>query len=277
MGMWRLVTAALAVTLTLGINAPVAAQQDQTLADIRQELTVLYVQLQRLKRELSTTGGVTAQPVANSVRERVNLMEDELARLAAKTEKLEKHINSIVKDGTTRLGDLEYRLVELEGGDVSKLGENTTLGGPIADANLTAPAPDQTAATPELAIGEQADFDRAKAALEAGENVRATQLFTAFSDTYPDGPLASDAQFYRGEALLAQGDTANAARAYLESFSGAPNGERAPDALYRLGVTLGELGQTTEACVSLGEVAVRFPDTAAVAKAQTAIQDLNCP
>ena len=30
------------------------AQQDQTLADIRQELTVLYVEIQRLNRELST-------------------------------------------------------------------------------------------------------------------------------------------------------------------------------------------------------------------------------
>ena len=37
---------------------PVAAQDAETLADIRQELTVLYVELQKLKRELSTTGGV---------------------------------------------------------------------------------------------------------------------------------------------------------------------------------------------------------------------------
>jgi tol-pal system protein YbgF len=276
--MRRLVTAALAVALAMSINGPAAAQQkDETLADIRQELSVLYVELQRLKRELSTTGGVTAQPVANSVRERVNLMEDELARLAAKTEKLEKHINSIVKDGTNRLGDLEYRLVELEGGDVSKLGENTTLGGALDNADLTAPAPDQTVPGPELAVDEQADFDRATAALDAGDNAKAAQLFTSFSETYPDGPLSSDAQFFRGEALLAQGDTANAARAYLESFSGAPDGERAPDALYKLGLTLGELGQVNEACVSLGEVAVRFPDSAAVAKAQTALQDLNCP
>ena len=35
---------------------PVAAQDAETLADIRQELTVLYVELQKLKRELSTNG-----------------------------------------------------------------------------------------------------------------------------------------------------------------------------------------------------------------------------
>jgi hypothetical protein len=36
-----------------------AAQDDQTLADVRQELTVLNVEIQKLRRELSTTG--TAQ------------------------------------------------------------------------------------------------------------------------------------------------------------------------------------------------------------------------
>ena len=42
----------------LFLGAPAVAQdRAQTLADIRQELTVLYVEMQRLKRELSTTGG----------------------------------------------------------------------------------------------------------------------------------------------------------------------------------------------------------------------------
>mgnify|MGYP000635975959 CR=1 FL=1 len=40
---------------------PVAAQaQDaQTLADVRQELTILNVEVQKLRRELSTTGGTS--------------------------------------------------------------------------------------------------------------------------------------------------------------------------------------------------------------------------
>ena len=36
-----------------------AQNRDETLADIRQEMSVLYVELQKLKRELSTTGGVS--------------------------------------------------------------------------------------------------------------------------------------------------------------------------------------------------------------------------
>lgn len=42
--------------LAAPVTGVLAQEQDQTLADIRQELSVLYVDLQRLKRELSTTG-----------------------------------------------------------------------------------------------------------------------------------------------------------------------------------------------------------------------------
>ena len=58
---------ALALALACLIGAlsvqarPVAAQSDQTLADIRQELSVLYVEIQKLKRELSTTGTPSVQ------------------------------------------------------------------------------------------------------------------------------------------------------------------------------------------------------------------------
>ncbi len=37
--------------------------QSQTLADIRQELTVLNVEVQKLRREMSTTGGASASGI----------------------------------------------------------------------------------------------------------------------------------------------------------------------------------------------------------------------
>ncbi len=268
------------LVLSLGLSlfaAPALAQsRDETLADIRQELSVLFVEIQRLRRELSTTGSANVNLTAAAGLERLDQIEAELSRLTAQTEELENHINRIVKDGTNRIGDLEFRLVELEGGDVSKLGETTTLGGDLDE--ITPAAPSVPASDgPEMAIGEQADFDRAVAALDAGENLKSSELFAAFVETYPDGPLAAEAQYFRGQALLNLGDTANAARAFLKSFSGAPEGARAPESLYQLGVTLGMLGQTNEACVSLGQVGVRFPNSPVVGQAATAMQDLNCP
>ena len=53
----RAILAAFLILLGPVLAGPAAAQSRQeTLADIRQQLTVLYVAVQQLKRELSTTG-----------------------------------------------------------------------------------------------------------------------------------------------------------------------------------------------------------------------------
>ena len=55
---------------------PVAAQdRDQTLADIRQDLTVLFVEVQKLKRELSTTSGPGVNLSGTNIPNRVDLLE----------------------------------------------------------------------------------------------------------------------------------------------------------------------------------------------------------
>ncbi len=257
--------------------AAVLAQDDQTLADVRQELNILFVEVQKLRRELSTTGGVSTSTGGSSVLDRVGAMESELQRLTSKTEELENRINRIVDDGTRRIGDLEFRLVELEGGDVGKLGQTTTLGGEgqaSVSAPLTAPATPTDEAS--LAVGEEADFKRAQEALASGDFRAAADLFATFNQTYPGGPLAAEAELRRGDALQGLGDSKEAARAFLTAFSTAPEGPMAPQALFELGRALGQLGQTQEACVTLSEVGVRFPATPAVAEAENQRLALGC-
>jgi tol-pal system protein YbgF len=270
----------LTATLVLGLMlSPVTlvAQDSQTLADVRQELTILYTEVQKLRRELSTSGTGGVNTGGNSVLERVGTMESELQRLTSKIEELENRINRIVADGTARIGDLEFRLVELEGGDISTLGQTTTLGGEgqtATAAPLTAPStPTQSAS---LAVGEEADFKRAQEALASGDFRAAADFFETFNQTYPGGPLAAEADLRRGESLDKLGDTREAARAYLASFSTDPQGPMAPQALFELGRALGALGQTQEACVTLGEVAIRFPDSPVVAKAQDQRTNIGC-
>ncbi|MEP2783792.1 MAG: tol-pal system protein YbgF [Pseudoruegeria sp.] len=252
-----------------------AQDRSQTLADIRQELSVVYVEVQKLKRELSTTGAPGGNLGGNSPLERLDAIEAELQRLTSSSEDLEFRLNRVVTDGTNRIGDLEFRLVELEGGDISQLGETSTLGG---DAGVAAPA----APTPlpgegaELAIGEQTDFDAAQTAFEEGDLRGAADRYQAFTQTYPGSPLSAEAHFKRGESHEGLGEISAAARAYLESFSGTPDGPRAPEALYKLGVSLGGLGQTSEACVTLGEVGARFPSAPIAQNAQVTMRSLGC-
>jgi len=275
-------TRLLAFLLCLALPVPALAQdRDETLADIRQELTVLFVEMQRLKRELSTTGGAGANLQATSIPDRVDALEAEVQRLTSKTEELENRINRVVEDGTNRIGDLEFRLVELEGGDISTLGETTTLGNfdeGVSAAVIERAAPaDEGGEGVELAMGEQADFDRAMEAFEAADYRTAIDRFQTFSDTYLGGPLTGEAHFMRGQALDALGMTASAARAYLASYSGDPSGARAPESLLYLGLSLDALGQISEGCVTLGEVTTRFPESSASIEAQTARAELGCP
>ncbi len=254
-----------------------AAAQDraQTLADLRAELSVLSGAVTGLKQELVATGASQPGAGGGSALERMDAMEAALAQLTAKTEALEFRINQIVADGTRRISDMEFRITELEGGDVSALPETPTLGGG-AGAPAAAAAP-VGSDVPELAVGEQADFDRAKGVLGQGDFQAAADLFKAFTETYPGGPLSADALLLRGDALTQLGKTADAARSYLESFSGTPNGPRAGEALLKLGESLGRLGQVPEACVTLTEVGVRFPGSAEMTQAQAAMQGLGCP
>lgn len=270
----RLISLAIGVFLAA---APVGAQTAETLADIRQDMSVLFVEIQRLKRELSTTGASTLALPSGAL-DRINAIESELQRLTAKTEELEFRVSSVAEDGTQRLGDLEFRLCELEEGcDIGSLGKSPTLGG---EATATAPAAPQsvpqTGGT-ELAVGEETDFRRAGEALAQGDFQSAADQFAAFREAYPGGPLEAQALVAEGRALEGLGNVRDAARRYLDAYAGYPDDAAGPEALWRLGAALGDLGNVAEACVTLAEVAGRYPGSAdAIAQADTVKARFDC-
>lgn len=272
-----------ATALALALALPVQAQDAATLADIKQDITVLKVELQKLNRELSTTGAAVAPP-SGSTLDRLAAIEAELQRVTAKVERLEFRIGQVVSDGSNRIGDLEFRLCELEEGcDIGALGDEPLLGGEAgAEAPVATPAPAPVTEAPsgapasQLAVGEEADFKAAQEALALGDNAGAAELFRRFRETYPGGPMQAAALVGEGRALETQGDTREAARRYLSAYSDFPEADAAPEALWRLGTALGALGSVSEACVTLGEVAGRYPGSDYVARAQTSMSELGC-
>lgn len=275
------------------LASPVAAQDSQTLADIRQELTFVFVEMQKLKRELSTTGGANVNLAGTNALTRLDAMEAELQRLTAATERLTNRVDSVVADGTNRIGDLEFRLCELEAScDIASLGDTPTLGGgalpaPTASASVPAPAPSAGTGTDvagglaaldgmELAFAEKDDFERAKAQYDDGDFEGAAERFQRFTETYQGGPLTGLAHLMRGESLSKLGLNSSAAQAYLESYSGTPNGPTSSLALLKLGVSLDKIGQTQQACITLNEVTVRFPATDESLEAQAARASIGC-
>jgi len=273
--MWR------AVVFAVALGLPGAGfAQEETLADIRQELSVLYVEIQRLRGELNTTGAPSGSGEGGTMLARIDAIEAELRRLTNATEELDLRLNRVVSDGSNRIGDLEFRLCELEDGcDIGTLGETTTLGGASSEPEPLPPIStggDDGGTAPSMAAAEQSDFDSAMAAYEAGDFATAASQFEAYTETYPGGALSAEAHFWRGEAEAAQGAWNRAARAYLASFSGAPDAPRAPESLFRLGTSLQELGQSEEACLTLAEVGNRYPSSSSVLDARAAMTRFGC-
>ena len=261
------------------LPGPVHAQdRAQTLADVKAELAMLAAEFTALKQELITSGATTTGSAGADPLARMDAIEAALVRLTAKTEEVQLRLGQVVSDGSNRIGDLEFRLCELtEGCDPANLPATSELGGTAAVAPVAPVTPAEPADNaPELAVNEQADFDRAQGVLDSGDFRTAADLFATYAQTYPGGGLAQQAGVSRGDALSQLGDTAQAARSYLDAFSGAPDGVMAGQALTKLGQALGKLGQTPEACLTLAEVGKRFPGSADEANARTAMQGLGC-
>ncbi|SIS56247.1 tol-pal system protein YbgF [Phaeovulum vinaykumarii] len=274
----------LVLTLALILSGPLtgpALAQDRaaTLADIRAELGSLGAQIQALRGELVASGpsGIAAAGGVTAL-ERMDAMEAALTRLTARSEDLENRINRIVADGTNRLGDLEFRVCELEPAcDINAIGATAPLGGAAAVTPAPPPeTPEGDADQGSMAINEQADFDRAREVLGQGDFRRAAELLATFAQTYTGSPLTAEAMYLRGLALSRDGDATGAARAWLDAFSAAPEGPRAPDNLLGLGQSLNALGQKAEACTTLGQVGARFPEAPAAAEAARAMQVIGC-
>ena len=282
------------VVLTAFLPVASFAQDAQTLADIRAEIARLQADFNSLKSELVSSGAAASGAGGGDALQRMDAIEAALMRLTAKTEEVELKVNRVVADGTNRIGDLEFRLCEMEEGcDIGALGQTAPLGGGAVTPAPADPAAGGVAggatggaaggaiaggtAGPELALSEQADFDRAKEVLGQGDFRSAENLLAAHAAAWPNGPLTGEVLFLRGEALEGLGDIAMAARSYLDSFSGYPDGPRGAESLFRLGRALGRLGQVQEACVTLGQVGVRYPGNPAVTEAEAERLALSCP
>lgn len=275
-----------ALILALTLGAPVQAAPDAaTLADMRQQVTQLRSQLQGLRGELVASGAAGFQAAGGaSAIDRMNAMEARLAQLTGQTEQLQNRIDRVVRDGTSRIGDIEFRLCEMEEGcDLGSL-TTPTLGDQGGGASAPLPSSDQRGAldpakTPSAGAAtaaEKADFDRAREVLGQGDFRRAADLFAAVAETHAGGPLTAEALFLRGAALDSAGDLDGAGIAWLESFATNPNGPQAPDALLGLSRVMQAKAGPAEGCFYLQEILARFTDSPQAAEAEKRMSAAQC-
>lgn len=271
-----------------------AQDRAATLADLRSELNQLTSDLQSLRSELVSSGSAGfAAAGGDSAIDRMNAMESRLQQLTGQTEQLQNRIDRIVKDGTTRIGDIEFRLCEMEPN--CDLGSLTTPM--LGDQGGAAPLPpsdrqgmngvpaggasqtsnSQTTSSAGAATqAEKADFDRAREVLGQGDFRRAAELFAAVAQSHAGGPLTAEALFLRGAALDSAGDLPAAGEAWLASFAANPNGPQAPDALLGLSRAMAQVGGPLDGCPFLFEILARFPATTQAVEAEKRIASTGC-
>ena len=222
--------------------------------DLLYRLNILDAELADIRARLGgQVGSVVQTPGAGGAvsDDRLNQLEGEIRRLTASVERMQNQVNQIAADATRQFGDIEFRLNELEGtpndgGTVQPLG-NLTL------------AP-QAGATVATSVTEQGDLDRAANDVQQGRFDQAEDRLRRFLNDYPNSPLTGDAWYWLGESQSVRGQNAEAAKSYLTGYQTDRAGRQAPANLYKLGVTLGRLGQLSEACLTLQEVGIQYPN-----------------
>lgn len=267
---------------SLALEAPIAAPSPERLADLRASLGQIGAELQDLRAELVASGaeGFRAAGGDGAI-DRMNAMEAEIARLTGRIEALENRITQVVREGTNRLGDVEFRLCEMDPAcDLGALGtaqmQGAEAGGGMGLDLSPVPVPEADSRPAITTEAERAAWDRAQAALAAGDNAEAAQLFGDLAQSQAGSQPGADALYYQGVALDAGGDAAAAAQIWLQGFAAAPTGARAADALLGIARVLADQGKTDDACLFLDDLSARFAGSAAAAEAQQRMTALDC-
>ncbi|WBU60329.1 tetratricopeptide repeat protein [Paracoccus albus] len=267
----------------------------ETLAEMQAALRAVASDLQTLRAELLASGATGFEAAGgDSAIDRMNAMEAQIARLTDQTEQLSNRIKRVVADGTNRIGDIEFRLCEMDPNcDLGALmtAELGRQGGGAMPADISGvverpsdisaqtlpPMEDPVAGTAPPTEEEAREFASARRAVEAGEWQKAIEELDHLTGSHAGGPLTAEALYLKGIALEANGQVEPAAEAWLTTFAAAPDGPRAAASLLALSRAMIALNTPADACPHLAELARRFPNSPEAADAASLSADSACP
>ncbi|MBA4492337.1 tol-pal system protein [Paracoccus sp. S1E-3] len=276
-------------------NAAARPQVDAaTLADMQANLREVSADLQALRAQLLASGaqGFVAAG-GDSAIDRMNAMEAQIAAVTEKTEQLSNRIKQVVAEGTNRIGDIEFRLCELDANcDLGALmtadlgGQGAVApapgGGPVppppsdvSAETLPPMAEPETVATPPTEE-EAREFAEIRGLVAAQDWAPAKAKLDHLVTAHAGGPLTAEALYLQGIARQGDGQLNQAAQSYLLAFSAAPDGPRAPASLLALSQAMTGLGAPGDACPYLDELTRRFPASPEAAEAAPLAETAAC-
>ncbi|MFQ5566313.1 MAG: hypothetical protein ACE5EU_08125, partial [Paracoccaceae bacterium] len=185
----RTVALAAATAAVLAVAGPANSQiwtGAGSADDLRYRLSVIDAELADIRARLGVVppaggGGAAATGAGSDVMLRLDRLEAEIRQLTGKIEQMDFEQRRVAEDAARRFGDIEFRLTELEGGDISILEPVQPLGG-----GDTGPV---VAVGPEVSISERGDLDRAIEDVKQGRFDLGEDRLRNFLTTYPGSPL----------------------------------------------------------------------------------------
>ncbi len=182
-------------------------------------------------------------------------IENDIKRLHNRFEILENNYYRDLKTIKSQTNDIKERMLFLEG-------KTPKTGDEIDSIHSHGNSQIKTNKQNPLSKEEEI-FNSALDLHDSGDLIESQRSFTEFIEKFPTSSLLSNALYWRAETKARQEDWIGAANDYLESFSISPSGEYSPKILFGLGVSLGAIGEKEQACLTLDEVGMRFPDMGA--------------
>ncbi len=197
-------------------------------------------------------------------------IENDIKRLHNRFEILENNYYRDLKTIKSQTNDIKKRMLFLEGKAPKTVEEINSIH---SHDNSQFKSNTQTSLSKEEEI-----FNSALALHDSGNLIESQKSFSEFIEKFPTSSSLSNALYWRAETKARQEDWIGAANDYLESFSISPSGDHSPKTLFGLGVSLGAIGEKEQACLTLDEVGMRFPDIGAVLSQdiEKAKKLLNC-
>jgi tol-pal system protein YbgF len=222
----------------------------------------VYIRMNDLDARVQRIERVLTNQSLLELAQRIDALQAELRTMRGEVELLQNQSEGGKAQSRSLYGDLEKRLAALE-----------TLGGVSqGQAPVTGGVPPASSSS---ALGEQASYDGAMAALRSGDYMKAIAGFRDVVVNHPQGDLAGNAQFWIGESYYTRGELENAITAYRKVLSDFPDSRKAPDAMVKLGFSLSDLKRTAEAKNTLEEVVRKYPGSPAASLAADRLKRMS--
>jgi tol-pal system protein YbgF len=134
--------------------------------------------------------------------------------------------------------------------------------------NPQAPALPDT--PPDYGLTAQEEYERAMGMLRQADYDGAEKSFQSFIDKFPKDKMVDNAKYWHAETLYVRGKFLDAASGFADAYQQNPQGSKAPDSLLKLSMSLEGLNKTSEACASLKQLKLQFPNASSSIRSRAA-------